>query len=89
MTDAQKKVHRNHYKARTILLSDISYNEYEKITYRETKKYIFDSLQMTHEGNAQVKETKALTLIHKYEAFRMEDDVFKISDSCYRTQSFE
>ena len=29
---------------------------------------------MTHEGNAQVKETKALALIQKYEAFRMEDD---------------
>ena len=28
MTNAQKKVHRNHYKARTIFLSVISYNEY-------------------------------------------------------------
>ena len=74
MTEAQKKVCRNHYKARTILLSAISYNEYEKITDRETAKSIFDSLQMTHEGNAQVKETKALALIQKYKAFKMEDD---------------
>ena len=29
---------------------------------------------MTHEGNTQVKETKALTLTQKYEAFKMEDD---------------
>src|ERR1044072_6280902 len=29
---------------------------------------------MTHEGNTQVKETKALALIQKYEAFRMEED---------------
>src|SRR3954470_11900760 len=29
---------------------------------------------MTHEGNAQVKDTKALALIQKYEAFKMEDD---------------
>lgn len=29
---------------------------------------------MTHKGNNQVKETKALALIQKYEAFRMEDD---------------
>src|SRR3954468_9429405 len=29
---------------------------------------------MTHEVNAQVKETKALALIQKYEAFKMEDD---------------
>src|SRR4051812_22574831 len=29
---------------------------------------------MTHEGNSQVKETKALDLIQKYEAFKMEED---------------
>lgn len=29
---------------------------------------------MTHEGNEQVKETKALTLILKYESFKMEED---------------
>src|SRR3954462_15365061 len=29
---------------------------------------------MTHEGNAQVNETKALDLIQKYEAFKMEED---------------
>ena len=57
-----------------ILLNAISYTEYEKITNKETAKSIFDSLQMTHEGNAQVKETKALALVQKYEAFRMEED---------------
>ena len=31
---------------------------------------------MTHEGNIQVKETKALTLIQKYEAFKMEESEF-------------
>ena len=29
---------------------------------------------MTHEGNAQVKETKALALVQKYEAFKMEEN---------------
>src|SRR4051812_24619530 len=29
---------------------------------------------MIHEGNEQVKETKALALIHKYEAFKREED---------------
>ena len=29
---------------------------------------------MTYEGNAQVKETKALALFQKYEAFKMEED---------------
>src|ERR1044072_127944 len=74
MTDAQKKMFKDHHKARTILLNAISYTEYEKITNRETAKSIFDSLQMTHEGNTQVKETKALALIQKYEAFRMEEE---------------
>ena len=35
---------------------------------------MFDSLRMTHEGNTQVKETKALALIQKYEAFKMEEE---------------
>jgi len=74
MTDDQKREFKNHHKARTILLNAISYNEYEKITNRETAKDILDSLKMTHEGNSQVKETKALALIQKYEAFKMEDD---------------
>ena len=63
MTNDQKKAYKNHFKARSIMLSAISYNEYEKITNKETAKSIFDSLQMTHEGNAQVRETKALALI--------------------------
>src|ERR1044072_2652746 len=74
MTEPQKKSFRDHHKARTILLNVISYAEYEKITNKESAKSIFDSLQMTHEGNTQVKETKALALIQKYEAFRMEEE---------------
>ena len=74
MTDQDKKDFKNHHKAITILLNAISYTEYEKITNRDYAKSIFDSLRMTHEGNIQVDETKALALIRKYEAFKMEDD---------------
>ena len=74
MTDQQKRDFKNHHKAITILLNVISYTEYEKITNRDSTKSIFDSLRMTHEGNAQVKETKAFALIQKYKAFKMEDD---------------
>ena len=45
----------------------------KKITNRDTTHYMFESLKMTHEGNAQVKESKALALVHKYEAFKMEE----------------
>src|SRR3954462_827116 len=74
MDDDQKKLFRNHHKCRTVLLNAISHAEYEKISNRETTYDIYESLKMTHEGNAQVKETKALALIQKYEAFKMEDD---------------
>src|ERR1044072_4588337 len=73
MTEDQKKLFQDHHKARTILLNAISYNEYEKITNKGTAKSIYDSLQKRHEGNTQVKETNALALIQKYEAFRMEE----------------
>src|SRR3954453_17159508 len=74
ISDDQKKQFKNHHKSRTILLNVISHAEYEKISNRETAQDIFESLKMTHEGNAHVKETKALALIQKYEAFKMEDD---------------
>ena len=74
MTDQLKKEYKNHHKAKAILLNAISYTEYEKITNKDSSKSIFDSLKMNHEGNDQVKETKALALIQKYEAFKMEDE---------------
>src|SRR3954466_7944516 len=47
---------------------------------------IYESLKMTHEGNSQVKETKALALIHKYEAFKMEEDEnIEAMFSCFQT----
>lgn len=56
------------------MLNAISYTEYEKITNRETAHDMLESLKITHEGNMQVKETKALALIQKYEAFKMEEE---------------
>lgn len=73
MSYQQKKDNKNHHVSWTILLNAISYTKYEKITNRDFAKSIFDSLRMTHEGNKQVKETKTLALIQKYEAFKMED----------------
>src|SRR3954468_13123696 len=76
MDDDQKKLFKNHHKCRTVLLNAISHAEYEKISNREIAYDIYDSLKMTHEGNSQVKETKALALIQKYEAFKIEEDEF-------------
>ena len=72
MKEQQKKDFKKNHKSITTLLNAISHAEYEKITNRETTHDMFESLKMTHEGNTQVKETKALALIQKYEAFKME-----------------
>src|SRR4051812_14247503 len=72
--DDQKKLFKNHHKCRTVLLIAISHAEYKKISNRETAYDIYEPLKMTHEGNAQVKETKVIALIHKYEAFKIEND---------------
>jgi hypothetical protein len=74
MDKTQKADFKNHHKSRNILLNAISKMEYEKITNRDAAHDIFESLKMSHEGNAQVKETKALALIQKYEAFKMEEN---------------
>lgn len=74
MNEQQKNDFKNHHKARTILLNVISQTEYKKITNRKTAHDMFETLKMTHEGNTQVKEEKALALIQKYEAFKMEED---------------
>ncbi|XP_058725783.1 uncharacterized protein LOC131597085 [Vicia villosa] len=74
MDDEQKCEFKSHHKVKTIILNAISYNEYEKITNLNSAKDILDSLRVTHEGNTQVKETKALALIQKYESFNMEEE---------------
>jgi hypothetical protein len=79
MNYQQKKESKNHYKAIRISLNSITYNEYEKITNKDSPKSNFDSLRMTYEVNELVKETKALALIKKYEAFNIEDILRKCS----------
>ena len=74
MDRQQKAYFKNHHRARNIFLNVISKMEYEKITNRDTAHDIFESLKMTHEGNAQVTETKSLALIQKYETFKMEEN---------------
>lgn len=74
MDKQQKKDHKNHHRSKTILLNVISYSDFENITNRHSAKSIFDTLKMAHGGNEQLKETKTLTLIQKYESFKMEED---------------
>ena len=66
MYDQQKCDFRNHNKAKTILLSAISYSKYEKISNRETVKNMFDSMRMTHEGNYDTVGELTFAFYHKY-----------------------
>src|SRR3954470_13246036 len=52
MSDDQKKQFKSHHKCMTGLLNAISHAEYEKISNRETAYDIYESLKMTHDGNA-------------------------------------
>lgn len=87
MNEQPNNDHKNHHISLNILMLVISYSVYENITNKDSAKSIFDFLRMTREGNKQFKETKALGLIQKYEAFRMEGDEI-IEEKFSRFQTF-
>ena len=47
-------------------------NEFNRISVYTYAKEIWDTLEVTHEGTNQVKESKINMLVHKYELFKME-----------------
>lgn len=55
MSESQKKDFQNHHKARIILLEAISYDEYEKITRRESAHDILKFLKSSYEEKSQVE----------------------------------
>ena len=46
-------------------------NEFNQIFVCTSAKEIWDTLEVTHEGTNQVKESKINMLVHKYELFKM------------------
>ena len=46
-------------------------SEYNKVSFCENAKEVWDKLQVTHKGKNRVKETKIGMLTHEYELFSM------------------
>ena len=71
--DEQKKRYQTNQKARFILICAMTEREYDKCGKYDTAKEIWDSLVLSYEGSAQVRETKASMMVRQYELFKMED----------------
>ena len=70
----QKKVYQINQKARHYLICAITPAEYEKCGKSTTAKEIWDSLILSYEGSAQVRETNVHMLVRQYELSKMETD---------------
>ena len=56
------------------LFCALSMGEFNRIRSCKTAKDIWNTLEVTHEGTNQVKESKISMLVHKYELFKMKHD---------------
>jgi len=59
-------------KAMNLLYCILDPSELNRISTCTSAKEIWDTLEVTHEGTDQVKNTKVNMLVHTYEMFRME-----------------
>ena len=59
-------------KAMNLLYCALDPSEFNRISTCTFAKEIWDTLEVTHEGTNQVKNTKINMLVHTYEMFRME-----------------
>ena len=59
-------------KVMNVLYCILDTNEFNRISICMSAKKIWDRLEVTHEGNNQVKKSKINMLVHKYELFKME-----------------
>ncbi|KAL5576060.1 hypothetical protein UlMin_017759 [Ulmus minor] len=72
--DIDKKQISINAKAMNILFCALSMEEFNRIRSCKTAKDIWNTLEVTHEGTNQVKESKISMLVHKYELFKMKHD---------------
>ncbi|XP_075077269.1 uncharacterized protein LOC142164005 [Nicotiana tabacum] len=72
--DVDSKAIEKHFRAKKILVCGISPDEYNRISFCQTAKEIWEALQIAHEGKTQVKQSKIDMLTTEYELFRIKDD---------------
>ena len=58
-------------KAMNVLYCALDANEFNQISICTSTKEIWDTLEVTHVGTNQVKESKINMLVHKYELFKI------------------
>ena len=66
-----KKIELN-AKAMNLLYCALDPNEFNRVSTCSSAKEIWDTLEVTHEGTSQVKQSKVNMLVHTYEMFKME-----------------
>jgi hypothetical protein len=70
-TREEKQRYTLNSKAMNALYCALGPEEYNRISILKTAKEIWETLEITYEGNNQVKDSKISTLVHKYEMFKM------------------
>ncbi|WVZ00453.1 hypothetical protein V8G54_026522 [Vigna mungo] len=70
-TAEEKKRFQNDVKARNIISSALTVDEFYRISICKTAQEIWEVLRVTHEGTNDVKRARKNTLIQEYEMFRM------------------
>jgi hypothetical protein len=71
--DDRKKMSLN-AKAINMLYCALDRNEFNRISTLSSAQEIWHTLEVTHEGTSQVKESKISMLVHSYELFKMKSD---------------
>nr|KYP52978.1 Retrovirus-related Pol polyprotein from transposon TNT 1-94 [Cajanus cajan] len=70
-SDDERKRAQYDYRAKNIITSTLSIDEFFKISQCKSAKEMWDTLQVTHEGTSDVKRSRKHTLIREYELLRM------------------
>ncbi|GKB59634.1 zf-CCHC domain-containing protein [Tanacetum coccineum] len=71
--DLEKKLAKNN-EAKMVIYNALPRKEYERIFMCNTKKEIWKTLLITHQGNIQVKDNKIDLLVQQYEQFVISED---------------
>nr|KYP34970.1 hypothetical protein KK1_044012 [Cajanus cajan] len=70
-SDDENKRAQYDYRAKNIITSALSIDEFFRISQCKSAKEMWDTLQVTHEGTSDVNISRKHTLIREYELFRM------------------
>ncbi|XP_052728077.1 uncharacterized protein LOC128195062 [Vigna angularis] len=70
-TIEEKKRFQNDVKARNIIASALTVDEFYRVSVCKTAQEMWDVLRVTHEGTDDVKRARKNSLIQEYEMFRM------------------